>query len=127
MVALSSREEWSSRSNVGSKPGRRHGNHADVVTKTDSNAALGEVNRRGVGKLRHIHTQEVRLPSALLNLQSGNVADILTNHVNAEVLDKHMTDMASFMGTPTNAHAGTMQLEQLSFQPLSEVDQVRQG
>ena len=39
----------------------------DILLRTDASAALGVVNRRGVGKTRHIDTQELRLQNAIRN------------------------------------------------------------
>ena len=72
----------------------------DIMLKTDASAALGVVNRRGVGKTRHIDTQELRLQSAVRNRElevqkagEENVADILTKYVKTEVFEKHTTEM----------------------------------
>ena len=37
----------------------------DIVLRTDASAALGVVNRRGVGKTRHIDTRELCLQNAI--------------------------------------------------------------
>ena len=66
--------------------------------RTDARAALGVVNRRGVGTTRHTDSQELWLKSAIRNRElevqkvagEQNVADILTKCVKSEVLEKHM-------------------------------------
>ena len=73
-----------------------------IVLKTDGAAALGVVNRPGIGKMSHISTQE--LWNAKRNSESGNlsaedrrrthlVSDTLTKNVKAGVLQKRMVTM----------------------------------
>ena len=72
------------------------------MLKTDGAAALGVVNRPGIGKMSHMCTQELR--NAKRNSESGNlsaedrwrkhlVSDILTKNVKAGVLEKHKVAM----------------------------------
>ena len=65
---------------------------------TDSSAALGITLRSGIGKVRHLRTQglwvqETRATGRLSYkkvLGSKNPADVLTKHVPAELLDRHL-------------------------------------
>ena len=75
---------------------------------TDSSAALGITHRAGIGKVRHLRTQglwvqEVRATNRLKYLKvlgSKNPADVLTKHVPAELLGRHLeaTGMAATGG-----------------------------
>ena len=65
---------------------------------TDSSAALGILQRTGLGKVRHLRTQglwlqEVRSTKRLTYkkaLSNKNPADMLTKHMSAELLSRHM-------------------------------------
>ena len=65
---------------------------------TDSSAALGILQRTGLGKVRHLRTQglwvqEVRSTKRLTYkkvLGTKNPADMLTKHMSAELLSRHM-------------------------------------
>ena len=65
---------------------------------TDSSAALGILQRTGLGKVRHLRTQglwvqEVRSTNRLTYkkvLGTKNPADMLTKHMSAELLSRHM-------------------------------------
>ena len=69
----------------------------DIEIYSDSAAAKGMVRRTGLGKVRHIHVQELWVQQALrdgiflLHHISGvcNPADILTKYVDKSGLDKH--------------------------------------
>ena len=71
----------------------------DILRRTDAGTALGVVNRRGVGKTRHITHRRCgcRTQNEIEKLEvqkvagEENVADILTKSVNSEVLEKHKT------------------------------------
>ena len=62
----------------------------------DSSAAIGMAHRRGNGKLRHVTVgslwiQELAEEEEILMCKvpgAGNIADILTKHVGASLLDK---------------------------------------
>jgi hypothetical protein len=64
----------------------------------DSAAALGITNRAGIGKVRHLRTQglwvqEVRISGRIAYrkvLGEKNPADLLTKHLGAEVIAKHV-------------------------------------
>ena len=72
-----------------------------IVLKTDAAAALGVVSRRGIGKMRHINTQEIWMQYATRNQEievqkidgDNHIADILTKNVQAVVLEKNMAAM----------------------------------
>ena len=65
---------------------------------TDSSAALGKAHRAGIGKVRHLRAQglwvqEVRATNRLKYLKvlgTKNPADVLTKHVPAELLGRHL-------------------------------------
>ena len=44
----------------------------DIVLKTDANAALRTVNKRGVGKTRHIDTQEAVAAECSIKSRNGS-------------------------------------------------------
>ena len=63
----------------------------------DANAAIGIASRRGLGKIRHIETQELWLQE---HVRSGNIilvkvpgsenpADLMTKHLANAVMEKH--------------------------------------
>ena len=68
---------------------------------SDSSAALGITRRQGIGKVRHLRThglwiQEVHVTGRLgyrKVLCTKNPADILTKHVPAELLQRHLATM----------------------------------
>ena len=70
----------------------------DGEVYTDSSAALGISQRVGLGKVRHLRTQGLWLQEARATgrltfkkvLGSKNPSDVLTKHVAADLLDKHM-------------------------------------
>ncbi len=65
---------------------------------TDSSAALGIAQRKGIGKVRHLRTQglwvqETRATGRLKYnkvLGTKNPSDILTKHVQGDLLDRHL-------------------------------------
>ena len=73
----------------------------NVEVYSDSSAARGMVRRTGIGKVRHIHVQELWVQEALKNEKfvlkaiSGatNTADILTKYVDKACLDKHCSTL----------------------------------
>ena len=74
---------------------------------TDSNAARGICNRRGVGKVRHIDVQylwlQEKVQARQLDLQkvlgSENPADILTKYVEARIIGEMLDRMAMTRAT----------------------------
>ena len=70
----------------------------ELEIKTDAAAAIGVCRRRGLGKIRHLHTADlwvqdkVRTKDFILSKVGGaaNPADILTNHVDRQLLEKHL-------------------------------------
>ena len=64
---------------------------------SDASAAIGIASRRGSGKVRHIEVNHLLLQDNLMKegmevskIGTGNnMADILTKHVEAEILGKH--------------------------------------
>ena len=67
------------------------------MLNVDANAAIGIASRRGLGKIRHIETQERWLQEHIRNGNiilvkvpgSENPADLMTNHLTAAVMGKH--------------------------------------
>ena len=65
---------------------------------TDSSAALGISQRAGIGKVRHLRTQGLWVQETRMSgrfaykkvLGKKNPSDILTKHVCAELMDKHL-------------------------------------
>ena len=65
----------------------------------DANAALGIINRTGLGKLRHINTSYLWIQDVAARrwiefskiLGTENPADLLTEYVKTEVLQRQMT------------------------------------
>ena len=66
--------------------------------KTDAAAAIGICRRRGLGKVRHLHTADlwiqdkIRTKDVTLSkvLGTANPADILTKHVDRQRLERHL-------------------------------------
>lgn len=77
------------------------GDEVRIVLRVDSSAAIGIVGRRGLGRLRHVHAQELWLQQEVREGRLGlaktpgseNVADILTKHVGRDVLERHLRAM----------------------------------
>jgi hypothetical protein len=69
-----------------------------IRINTDASAAKGMANRRGLGKVRHIAVNQLwiqdRIAKGDLEVNKvngkGNLADILTKHVNAEDIRVHL-------------------------------------
>ena len=73
------------------------GIEASVEVKADASAALGIVNRIGLGKVRHLHTNwlwvQEKAKTKEVNYDkvpgSANPADILTKAVESELMERH--------------------------------------
>ena len=69
-----------------------------IEVKTDAAAAIGICRRRGLGKVRHLHTADlwiqdkIRTKDILLSKVHGavNPSDMLTKHVDRQTLEKHL-------------------------------------
>ena len=69
-----------------------------VTVHTDASAAIGIVRRAGLGKLRHLNVRYFWLQSQVKQEAIGiqkvagadNPADLVTKHLNAETMKKHM-------------------------------------
>ena len=69
-----------------------------VTVHTDASAAIGIVRRAGLGKLRHLNVRYLWLQSQVKQEAIGiqkvagadNPADLVTKHLNAETMRKHM-------------------------------------
>ena len=65
---------------------------------TDATAAIGICRRRGLGKIRHLHTADLWVQDRLRKkdfsltkvLGADNPADLITKHVPRDVMRKHM-------------------------------------
>ena len=65
---------------------------------TDATAAIGICRRRGLGKIRHLHTADLWVQDRLRRgdfkvskvLGADNPADLLTKHVPRDCMRKHM-------------------------------------
>ena len=72
--------------------------YTKVVVKTDANAAIGIASRRGMGKVRHIETNQLWLQHKVAQKQvevvkirgEDNPADSLTKYLNHNGINKHM-------------------------------------
>ena len=72
-----------------------------VTLRTDSSAALSIIQRQGIGKMRHVSTQYLRIQERTRKSAfdvakipgEDNPSDILTKNVPAELLKKHMYNM----------------------------------
>ena len=70
---------------------------------TDSSAALGISQRAGLGKVRHLRTQGLWVQEARVTgrlsfkkvLGTKNPADVLTKHVGADLLHKHLETLGT--------------------------------
>jgi len=71
------------------------------LLRTDSTAALGMVHRQGLGRTRHIEVQylwiQEQVAAKKFNIakvdSKANPADLLTKHLNAEVMQAHMKEL----------------------------------
>ena len=76
-----------------------YGDRCKIRLHVDASAALGVIQRKGIGKLRHLHTgalwlqeQQVRNVVAFQKISGlTNPADLLTKHLSREVIDKYRT------------------------------------
>ena len=92
--------------------------------RTDAAAAIGVCRRRGLGKIRHLHTADLwiqdRLRAKEFRLskvsREENPADILTKHIGKHKLQKHLKAMGIFEDTgrastaPTIDHAPAQEI-----------------
>ena len=77
---------------------RGFGVDLSIAIMTDASAAKGIACRKGLGKVRHIEVNQLWIQDRVangdivINKINGkeNIADILTNHVNAEDIRVHM-------------------------------------
>ena len=73
----------------------------NLRVKADASAALGVVNRVGLGKLRHLHTNWLWVQEKAMKKEiqyhktpgSENTSDILTKAVESEILERHCKAM----------------------------------
>jgi hypothetical protein len=72
-----------------------------LVLKADATAGIGMAKRRGVGKVRHLHTQTLWLQgkvqdgSISVRKEAGttNCADLMTKHLAAADMMKHLSKL----------------------------------
>ena len=96
--------------------GRDIGMEFEIVLRTDASAAIGMISRRGLGKVRHLDTNDLWLQGALRNGEIdvekvdgySNIADVLTKYVTAEDLARHMREMGFHMVEPGSAALGEL-------------------
>ena len=89
---------------------------------TDASAALGIIQRQGLGKLRHIATQflwiqeKVRNDELVVVKVAGpeNPADLLTKHVPAELIRRHTAKLWIVLGSGRAATAPQLRAGQRS-------------
>ena len=70
-----------------------------VVIHTDSSAAKSLASRKGLGKARHIHVNQLwvqeKVGDGVLEIRkvkgTDNIADALTKYVDSEILQAHMS------------------------------------
>ena len=73
----------------------------DSHLSTDSSAAKGIASRRGLGKMRHVEVNQLwlqdKVAEGIIKLVkvpgTGNQADVLTKHVNAQIWGNHLDHM----------------------------------
>ena len=83
------------------------GQETRATINSDASAALGIIQRQGVGKLRHISTQYLWIQEKTRNEEfdiskvpgEDNPADILTKNVNADLIARHLDFMSVRVGT----------------------------
>ena len=79
--------------------------------RTDASAAIGIANRIGIGKIRHIETNQLwlqqKVPEGKLVVSKvkveGNLADALTKPVDGKLLAEHLVRVGSIL--PEGRHA----------------------
>ena len=89
------------------------GLHASIILYTDSSAARGITHRAGLGKLRHLETGYLWLQAAVKAkrlqvrkvLETDNTADLLTNHLSAGDMWKHLEKLSM---TPEEGRTGAV-------------------
>lgn len=97
-----------------------------VSVYADASAALGIVQRRGVGKLRHIRTQSLWLQEAIATKRihfekvdgSRNPADLLTKHLAEILMDRHMKVIGALPEDGRASTAPTLASLGINEQPL---------
>ena len=76
----------------------QYGHEVTPWVHVDASAAIGFAQRKGLGRVRHLSTQSLWIQDAVrekrLTLEkvngSDNPADLLTKHVPAEIMERHM-------------------------------------
>ena len=97
-----------------------------VSVYADASAAVGIVQRRGVGKLRHIRTQSLWLQEAHATKRihfekvdgSRNLADLLTKHLAEILMDRHMKVIGALPEDGRASTAPTLASLGINEQPL---------
>ena len=87
-----------------------------VEVLSDSSAARGHVQRRGLGKMRHIQTRylwvQERAGEGHIKITcvpgSKNVADVLTKEVSGETMRRHLATMGFDFGSAHSRHRGLL-------------------
>ena len=94
--------------------------------KTDATAAIGVCRRRGLGKIRHLAVadlwvqEKLRLKQFTLTKVPGasNPADLLTKHVDRQLLEKHLRTLGIFFDWGRSSDAPTIEHNSSSFQDM---------
>ena len=76
----------------------------DLKVRSDASAAIGVCRRRGLGRIRHLATADLWIQDRLRTgdfvlekvLGSDNAADMLTKHLNRQLLEKHLSTLGVY-------------------------------
>ena len=74
---------------------------ARLGLKADATAGIGRAKRRGVGKVRHLHTQTLWLQRKVLDgdiavqkeAVTTNCSDLMTKHVSSDEMHRHLAKL----------------------------------
>ena len=88
--------------------------------RTDASAAIGIANRIGIGKIRHIETNQLWLQQKVLDGKlvvskvkgEENLADALTKPVDGKLLAEHLVRVGSIVCGGRHALAPTLDAEE---------------
>ena len=89
----------------------------ELRVETDATAAIGVCRRRGLGRIRHLATADLwiqdRLRSGDFSLVKipgeHNTSDILTKHVNRQILEKHLHTLGLYLESGRSSLAPTLE------------------
>ena len=77
------------------------GDKLEAYLYADASAAIGVANREGLGRIRHLDAQSLRLQQAIRQKRLGvgkvagteNPSDLMTKHVDAKTFEGHVKSM----------------------------------